>query len=50
MKEEEEKEEPDNTNGYWPITTKAVRFMIWTVVFSLVGATVISFTGFHLGK
>jgi hypothetical protein len=49
MKEEEENEEPDS-NGYWPITTKAVRFAIWTVVFSIVGAIVISFTGFHLGE
>jgi hypothetical protein len=45
MNEEEEDKEPDD--GYWPITRFAMRFALWTVVFSVIGAVVIAFTGFH---
>jgi hypothetical protein len=45
MNEEEEKQEAND--GYWPITRFAMRLAIWTIVFSVVGAIVISFTGFH---
>ena len=44
---DEEKENEGVDDGYWPITRFAVRFAIWTVVFSVIGAIVISFTGFH---
>jgi hypothetical protein len=45
MNEEEEKQEAND--GYWPITRFAMRLAIWTIVFSVVGAIVISSTGFH---
>jgi hypothetical protein len=45
MNEEEEKQEAND--GYWPITRFAMRLAIWTIVFSVIGAIVISFTGFH---
>ena len=45
MDEEEENEEVDD--GYWPVTRFAMRFALWTIVFSVIGAIVISFTGFH---
>jgi hypothetical protein len=45
MNEEEENQKAND--GYWPITRFAVRFALWTVVFSIIGAIVISFTGFH---
>jgi hypothetical protein len=45
MNEEEENQKAND--GYWPITRFATRFAIWTIVFSVIGAIVISFTGFH---
>lgn len=46
MAEREKGKEPDD--GYWPETRKAVRFLIWTIVFILVGMAVLSATGIKL--
>lgn len=35
-------------DGYWPETRKAIRFLIWTIVFILVGMVVLSATGIKL--
>lgn len=45
--EEKKGEEPDDSS-YWPVTRVAIRFLLWTIVFSLVGMAVILVTGFHL--
>lgn len=45
--EGEKLKEPDD-NGYWPETRKAVRFLIWTIVFIVVGMVVLSATGIQL--
>ncbi|SCY30643.1 hypothetical protein SAMN05216308_10782 [Nitrosospira sp. Nsp13] len=42
----EEENKPEN--GLWPTTRATVRFLLWTIVFSLVGMAVISTTGFRL--
>lgn len=42
----EEENEPDNS--HWSTTRTIVRFLLWTIVFSLVGMAVISTTGLRL--
>ena len=39
--------EPDD-NGYWRETRKAVRFLLWTLVFLFVGVVVLSTTGLKI--
>lgn len=45
---EEEKDERSENDSYWPETGKVGRFLLWTLVFSLVGMVVVSATGFRL--
>ena len=47
MTEGKKNEDPDD-NGYWPETRKAVRFLLWTLVFLFVGVVVLSATGIKL--
>ena len=37
---DEKKKDPDG--GYWPATKAAIRFLLWTLVFLLVGLVVLS--------
>ena len=36
---DEKKKDPDD--GYWPATRAAIRFLLWTLVFLLVGLVVL---------
>lgn len=41
-------EKDKDENGYWPETRKAVRFLLWTAAFALLGTIVLSATGAKL--
>ena len=45
---EEEKDEKSGNGNYWPEAGTVGRFLLWTLVFSLVGMVVVSATGFRL--
>jgi hypothetical protein len=47
MTEEEKYKEPIDSD-LWPETRQAIRFLLWTLVFSLVGTVVISGAEFHV--
>lgn len=47
MTEEEKYKQPIGS-GLWPETRQAIRFLLWTIVFYLVGTALISTAGVHL--